>query len=157
MKKIALIVLTSALFTGCASVQMESKETSDKAKEFAPPTAGNSGLYIYRDGFIGKALKKDVMVDGKCIGESAPDVFFYTEVSGDKEHEVSTASEFTPNKLSMLFESGKNYFIRQYIKLGVMIGGADLELIPEEQGKAAVAKLAMAKPGTCSEYYVAPK
>ena len=45
MKKIAFVILLSALFTGCASVKMESKEDSAKAKQFAQPQAGNSGLY----------------------------------------------------------------------------------------------------------------
>jgi len=48
-----------------------------------------------------------------------------------------------------MFDAGKNYFIRQYIKMGALVGGADLELIPEAQGKEAVAKLGMAAPGTC--------
>ncbi|WP_399679556.1 DUF2846 domain-containing protein [Xenophilus sp.] len=150
MKKIAFIALASALFTGCASVQMESQEASDKAKQFSAPSAGNSGLYLYRDSAVGRALKKDLRVDGKCIGESAPDVFFYTEVAGNKEHVISTESEFSPNTLTLLFEAGKSYFVRQYIKLGVFVGGADLEVIPEAQGKEAVAKLELATQGTCN-------
>jgi len=150
MKKIAFIALASALFTGCASVQMESQEASDKAKQFSAPSPGNSGLYLYRDSAVGRALKKDLRVDGKCIGESAPDVFFYTEVAGNKEHVISTESEFSPNTLTLLFEAGKNYFVRQYIRLGVFVGGADLEVIPEAQGKEAVAKLELATQGTCN-------
>ena len=49
-----------------------------------------------------------------------------------------------------MFEAGKNYFIRQFIKIGVFIGGAGLEQITEERGKVAVTKLEMAKPGRCS-------
>jgi hypothetical protein len=30
------------------------------------------------------------------------------------------------------------YFIRQYIKMGLVVGGADLEQVTEEQGKIAV-------------------
>ena len=149
MKRIALVVLTSALFTGCASVKMEGAETTAKAKQFAPPAAGNAGLYVYRDSFVGRALKKDILVDGKCLGESGPDVFFRTEVSGGREHEISTESEFSPNTLKLMFDAGKNYFVRQYIKMGAFAGGADLEVIPEAQGKEAVAKLGMATPGTC--------
>lgn len=150
MRKIVFVILLSALFTGCASVQMESKEDSAKAKQFAQPQAGNSGLYIYRDSFAGKALKKNIWVNGKCVGESAADVFFYTEVAGGKEHSISTESEFSPNTMMLLVEAGKNYFIRQYIKMGVLVGGAGLESISEVEGKAAVAKLELAKPGTCS-------
>jgi len=152
IKKLATIaVVTSAFFiSGCASVNMTSKKESNKAKEFNTPSQGNSGVYIYRNSFFGKALKKDIWIDDKCIGESAPDVFFYTEVEGNKTHKIDTESEFSPNTLEMMFIAGKNYFIRQFIKLGVFVGGAGLEEVPEEQGKTDVAKLEMAQPGTCS-------
>ena len=147
----ALIVATGLLISGCASVEMATMAESAKAKEFNPPSQGNAGVYVYRDSFVGKALKKDIWIDSKCIGESAPDVFFYTEVEGGKTHKIDTESEFSPNTLEVLFETGKNYFIRQFIKLGVFVGGAGLEQVPEEQGKKDVAKLEMAKPGKCSE------
>lgn len=151
-KKItSLALIAGALFiSGCASVDMASKEESAIAKEFNAPSQGNSGVYIYRNSFIGKALKKDIWIDGKCIGESAPDVFFYTEVEGNKIHKIDTESEFSPNTLEMMFIAGKNYFIRQFIKLGVFVGGAGLEEIPEEQGKVDIAELEMARPGACS-------
>ena len=91
------------------------------------------------------------MVDDKCIGQSAPDVFFYEDVKGNQEHKISTESEFSPNNLLVKAESGKNYFIRQYIKMGVFVGGADLELMQEEEGKKAVSELEMATKGTCSK------
>jgi len=151
MKIVSVVMLTATLLiSGCASVDMASKAESAKAKEFKLPNQGNAGVYVYRDSFVGKALKKDVWIDGKCIGESAPDVFFYTEVEGGKNHTVDTESEFSPNTLELMFEAGKNYFIRQFIKIGVFVGGAGLEQIPEEQGKIAVAKLEMAKAGKCS-------
>ncbi|HJW55364.1 MAG TPA: DUF2846 domain-containing protein [Burkholderiaceae bacterium] len=151
MKTVSVVTLTATLLiSGCASVEMTSKAESAKAKEFNPPSQGNAGLYIYRDSFVGKGLKKDVWIDGKCIGESAPDVFFYTEVEGGRNHKVDTESEFSPNTLELMFEAGKKYFIRQFIKMGVFVGGAGLEQIPEEQGKIDVAKLEMAKSGKCS-------
>ena len=151
MKIVSVATLAATLLiSGCASVEMASKTESAKAKEFNPPGPGNAGVYVYRDSFVGKALKKDIWIDGKCIGESAPDVFFYTEVEGGKNHKVDTASEFSPNTLELMFETGKKYFIRQFIKMGVFIGGAGLEQIPEEQGRIDVAKLEMAKSGKCS-------
>lgn len=147
--KIALVALSATLMTGCASVNMASKEESDKAKAFQAPSAGNAGLYVYRNSFVGKALKKDLWVDGKCLGESASDVFFYTQVEGGKTHKLETESEFSPNALELFMEAGKNYFVRQFIKLGAFVGGADLEQMAEEQGKTDVAQLAMAQPGTC--------
>lgn len=145
-----LAVTASLLFTGCASVNMATKQESAKAKEFKNPTPGSAGVYIYRNSFVGKALKKDLWIDGKCIGETAPDVFFYTELAGGKTYKFDTESEFSPNTLQLMLAADKNYFVRQYIKMGVFVGGAGLEQIPEEQGKKDVAELEMAMPGKCS-------
>lgn len=150
-KKIVLITSVAALFAGCASVPMESTEKTEMAKKFNPPSNGNSGLYIFRSGSFGGALKKDVWVDGKCIGETAPDVFFYEEVQGNNSHKVSTESEFSPNELVLKTERGKNYFIRQYIKMGAFVGGAGVELVDEVEGKKNVTELDMAKKGRCSK------
>ena len=139
------------LLSGCATVPMVGKERADSAKTFDLPSEGNSGLYIYRAGSFGGALKKDVWIDGKCIGETAPNIFFYEEVLGDQEHKVSTESEFSPNDLLLKTDAGKNYFIRQYIRIGVFVGGAGLELVDEEKGKKAVQELEMALKGTCSK------
>lgn len=150
-KKIALIACTAALFTGCASVNMASPGESEKAKQFAAPSEGNAGLYVYRNSLVGKSLKKDVWVNGECLGESASDVFFYREVAGNQKHKVETESEFSPNALEVFMETGKNYFVRQFIKMGMFVGGADLEQIPEAQAKADIAKLDMAQAGNCGK------
>ena len=150
-KRTALVVLIIALLSGCASVPMQSPETSAMAKQFNQPSSGNAGVYIYRSGSFGGALKKDIWIDGVCIGETAPNVFFYKEVQGDVEHKISTESEFSPNDLLVKTESGKNYFIRQYIKLGVFVGGASVELVDDAKGKEQVSKLQLANMGNCSK------
>lgn len=150
-ERLLFVVSLMALFSGCASVPLESKERSETALKFNQPPPSKAGLYIYRSGSFGGALKKDIWVDGKCIGESAPNVFFYEEIQGDLEHKISTESEFSPNDLIVKTDSGANYFIRQYIKLGLFVGGAGLEVVDEEKGKGEVTKLKLAKSGTCSQ------
>lgn len=150
MKARAVVALGAlVVFSGCASVEMADKTASAKAKEFNAPRQGQAGLYIYRDGFAGKAIKKDLWVDGKCLGEGASDVFFYTEVEGGKVHKIDTESEFSPNSLEMSFESGRNYFVRQFIKMGFLVGGTRVEPVTEDIGKKAVVGLEMARPGKC--------
>jgi len=141
-----------SIYTGCASVPMSSIEDSSKAKRFDPPSEGHAGFYIYRkDTVVGAALKKDVWIDGECIGETAKGIFFYEEVEGDKVHKVSTESEFSPNDLIVDTNSGNHYFINQYIKFGAFVGGANLELVSESEGKSEVASLKMAKKGSCGK------
>lgn len=77
--------------------------------------------------------------------------FFYEEVKGNAEHKISTESEFSPNDLLLKTENGKNYFIKQYLKLGVFVGGANLELVNEKEGKEDISELEMAIKGTCSK------
>jgi Protein of unknown function (DUF2846) len=150
-KKLVLLVIALSFFAGCASVPMASKEESKQAKSFALPSGDNAGVYVYRSGGLGGALKKDVWIDDKCVGETAPNVFFYELVKGGQEHKISTESEFSPNDLLLKTESGKNYFVNQYMKFGVFVGGANLELVDEDKGKKEVAKLELAKAGTCSK------
>lgn len=151
LKKAVLLGALAILVTGCASVPMESKQASDDAKRFVPPAQGQAGLYIYRGGGPGTALTKALWVDGKCVGTTAPNVFFYEQVKGDQEHTIATQSEFSNNELTLAMQSGINYFVRQYIKMGVFVGGANLEVVNEADGKAAINDLEMATKGKCSQ------
>ncbi|MGF1724030.1 DUF2846 domain-containing protein [Photobacterium nomapromontoriensis] len=142
------ILLTAAfllsMLSGCATVPMADSKDDALAKSFPTPPAGQSGLYIYRDSVVGAALKKDIYVNGEIIGESAPQVYFYKVVPAG-ENVLSTESEFSDNYLSIITEPEKNYFIRNYIKLGLFVGGANLEQIEETKGKEAVLGLKRAK------------
>jgi hypothetical protein len=149
--KYLVIIIASVVMVGCSTVPLEPKNISDNAKAFSLPPAGKSGIYVYRDSMFGAALKKDIWIDNKCLGESAPKVFFYKDVKGNTTHIISTESEFSPNKLVINTKAGKNYFIRQYIKMGVFSGGADLEQINEDEAKKAISNLDMAKQGTCAK------
>ncbi|NOH21630.1 DUF2846 domain-containing protein [Vibrio europaeus] len=148
------LFLCSALLlalSGCASVPTVDTEVSQHAKSFPAPQKGNSGIYVYReDAFVGAALKKFVYVDGECIGETAPGVFFYHEVKGNQEHIISTESEFSENYVTLFTDEGRNYFVNQYIKMGVFVGGAGVELVDETHGKSQVLKTEMAQNGNCS-------
>jgi len=86
---------------------------------------------------MGAGLTKSVYVDGVILGETAQNTFFYKEILPGK-HEVETESEFSNNSITFQAEGGRNYFIKQYIKLGVFIGGAGLTLVTEENGMEEV-------------------
>lgn len=147
---VALLVVVSCM-PGCASVPLQSSKVAASTKEFTLPQSDKAGLYIYRSTFGGQALKKDIWINGECIGQSANNVFFYREVPGDREHTLATESEFSPNELKIMVQSGKNYFIEQHIKFGLFVGGADLEIIDPETAKKIITKLGMAVGGDCSK------
>jgi hypothetical protein len=139
------------LLSGCASVPTADVAKTNAVKKFESPKSGNSGIYVYRkDSMVGGALKKDIYIDGKCVGESAPGVFFYSEVKGGQEHTIGTESEFSPNNLTIFTKEGQLYFVEQFIKMGVFVGGADVQSVGEEAGKEEVLKADLAVQGTCS-------
>lgn len=135
--KIAAAGLLLAVLTGCASVPMADEADDAAAKTFAPPPADKAGVYIYRNSSFGGALKKTVFVDGESIGETGPKTYFYTLLEPG-ERKLSTQSEFGENDLVLQAQAGKNHYVRQYIKMGVIVGGAGLELVDEEEGQAGV-------------------
>ena len=167
LKKIGMLVLFSTLAAGCASVPMESLERTTAAKNFNPPSEGSSGLYVYRNTSFGAHKKGDVWVDGKCLGATAPSVFFYEEIEGGKILNISSTWDFKLNAsetylknhgpqkgLNIQVKSGMNYFIQQNINLG---GAGSFKLVDEERGKEEVSKLDMAAKVGCGrvqEVYV---
>ena len=139
-----LALLFSAYLTGCASVPMASSEEDSQRKQFSPPSQGMSGVYIFRDSNFGAALTKMLYIDDQAIGATAAKTYFYKEVKPG-EHKLSTQTEFGNNDLKIKTEGDKNYYVRQYIKMGAFVGGANLEQVSEEEGKNGVRECRLAK------------
>lgn len=142
--KLLSVGLLGLFLVGCASVPMESVEKDQQLKAFPEPPKGQAAVYIYRDSWMGKALKKDVTVNGKKLGATANKVFFYEPIMPGPTL-VQTESEFSDNTLEFNAVEGMNYFVRQYIKMGAFVGGAGLELVDEVTGKKHVLGTKLAK------------
>ncbi|WP_278491431.1 DUF2846 domain-containing protein [Acinetobacter gyllenbergii] len=152
----SLPFLIAVAFVGCASVPTANNQLNEQAKKLEAPSQGNAAIYVYRsNSAFGAALKKDVWIDGECLGETARGTFFFKEVSGNQEHTVSTESEFSPNHLVLKTESGKNYFVQQSIKMGAFVGGANVKLVDDETGKKAIREYQLAQSGKCSKPTIA--
>lgn len=134
-----LLLLATLVVSGCASVPMGPSDEDQALKQFPTPPQGMAGLYVYRDSFMGKALKKSVSLDGQLLGETANGVYFY-EVVEPGEHSLSTESEFSDNSIDFMADAGENYFVEQYIKMGIFVGGAGLNMVEKTEGMDAVRK-----------------
>ncbi|MBT7562658.1 MAG: DUF2846 domain-containing protein, partial [Proteobacteria bacterium] len=109
-KKIGLIlgVLILAVLSGCASVPMDTVEQDSIRKTFETPSDGKAGIYIYRDGSFGGALKKYIKIDGFPVGDTGPNTYFYVEVAPGS-HKVSTQSEFGENEVVLEAVAEQNH------------------------------------------------
>ncbi|MEI7842076.1 MAG: DUF2846 domain-containing protein [Gallionellaceae bacterium] len=135
--KILLLALATFAITGCSSIPMATKEQDATSKQFKTPTTGLSGVYIYRNGAFGGATKKTVSLDRAPLGETLTKTFFHREIKPGP-HIISTKSEFGDNELSFDAVEGENYYFRHYMKLGVIVGGAGIEAVNEQDGMKGV-------------------
>jgi hypothetical protein len=142
--KLFITMLGFAVLAGCASVPMDSPSADNALKAYPAPPADKAGLYIYRDSFAGQALKKTVKVDGEVIGETANRTYFYRLVNPGNRV-IATESEFSDNAIDLLAVAGQNHYVRQSINMGVFVGGAKLEVIPEATAQAHLQKCELAK------------
>ena len=153
---VATTLIFGALLTGCATVPMASLEDDKARKEFSNPSQDVAGLYIYRNSTFGGALKKTVYIDGEIIGESAPMTYFYRQIQPGR-HVLSTESEFSDNFFALDAKGGENYYVHQYMKLGVFVGGANLKLVSQEEGKKGVLECKLANSLNNDSLTFAPK
>lgn len=145
LKKVLMLLMlvVATCLSGCATIPMATEEQDLARKEFSQPAQDSAGLYVYRNTRLGGALKKNIYLDGEFIGETAPMTYYYLDINPGA-HVLSTESEFSDNSLEIDAKGGQNYFVQQYMKLGVFVGGANLELVPEEKGKEGVLECKLA-------------
>lgn len=148
MKKLSLdaymeksvILLAGALailLSGCASVPMASIEHDSQVKTFAVKP-GLSNIYIYRNEMFGAAIKMDVELDNKSIGQTVAKSYFALEVLPGKHTLISKAEN--DSVLDVNTEAGKNYFVWQEVKMGLIIARNKLQIVDEATGRAGIAE-----------------
>ncbi|MDD4978861.1 MAG: DUF2846 domain-containing protein [Gallionella sp.] len=142
-KRILLLALMTLSLVGCASVQMADPAKDAQAKQFtAKPDV--AGIYIYRNESMGAALKMDIDLDGKPLGQSAAKTYFYAEVQPGN-HKITSKTENTVD-LSIDAVAGKLYYVWQEVKMGVWSARSKLQLVDEATGQAGVNECKLAAP-----------
>ena len=128
--------LTAALFvTGCASVPMAPPEKDSAAKSFKT-SPGMANIYVYRNETLGAALTMPVTLDNVPVGETASKTYIYRQVAPGK-HVLTSQGKST---LTVNAQAGNNYFVWQEVKMGMVSGGSELQLVDAEKGQAGVAE-----------------
>lgn len=134
MKLIAAVIVSAAL-VGCASVPLGDVKQDEAAKTFAVK-GDKAGVYIYRNETLGAALKFDLTLDGKYLGQTASKTYFYQEVAPGK-HTLTSKAENT-DTLEFEAMAGKLYYVWQEVKVGLLTARNKLKLVDEAEGKQGV-------------------
>jgi hypothetical protein len=130
-------VLVVALASGCASVQMASAEQDAAAKSFAVKP-GKANIYVYRNENFGAAIKMPVAVDGRLVGDTAAKTYLVLEVAPGP-HTVVSKTE-NDASVTLIAAAGRNYFLWQEVKMGLVAARSNLQEVDEATGKAGVAE-----------------
>jgi hypothetical protein len=147
LSRIAAITAVAAvvLASGCASVQMASPE-ADKAAKSYTVKPGTANIYVYRNEQFGAAIKMPVALDGRLVGDTAAKTYLLLQVAPGA-HTIVSKTENDPS-ITVNAVAGRNYFVWQEVKMGMMSARSALHLVDDAQGKAGVAEcnLAAASP-----------
>ena len=114
---------------------MASVEHDTQAKTFAVKQ-DKANIYLYRNESMGGAVKMDVLLDGKPVGQTAAKTYMKLEVAPG-QHTLTSKAE-NDDVLNVNTEAGKNYFIWQEVKMGILYARSLLHLNDEQTGKAGV-------------------
>jgi uncharacterized protein (UPF0333 family) len=131
--------------SGCASVQMASPEQDAAAKSYAVKP-GKANIYVYRNESMGAAIKMPVALNGRLVGDTAAKTYMLLEVTPGS-HTVVSKTE-TDSTVTVKTAAGRNYFVWQEVKMGLMAARSQLQLVDDATGKAGVGecKLIAAQP-----------
>lgn len=133
--KVLLAGIALVLLASCASVPMASLDADEKAKQFRS-SSPKANLYIYRNEFFGHGIPMMVSVNGKVLGQTAANTYFYLQLNPGSYSLQSHTENVSEQKLQI--ESGRNYFIWQEVKMGMVSARSQLQEVDEKMGRNGV-------------------
>jgi hypothetical protein len=134
--RVAAVMLAASMLGACASVPMASPDADAHAKTFVAPGNGEANLYVYRDQTMGSAVKMPLLLDDVSIGDTGPHTYAFRQIQPGN-HTITSKAEKDAT-LQFTAEAGKNYYVRQEVKMGVWTARTGLELEDESTGENAV-------------------
>ena len=144
MKKTLLAIGAIALLlSGCASTSPEAPSHEDaKAKQFAT-IKGKSNIYLYRNESYGMAISMPLFLDGKSIGSTGAKT--YVKATTNPGKHILTSKAENDNALQLTTKAGKNYFVWQEVKMGIISARSKLKLVSDSEGKKDVRECSLIK------------
>lgn len=142
MKKLLIAAAVVVNLVGCATVNMGDAKQDAAAKTFVAPK-DKAAVYVYRNETMGAAVKMDVELDGKPLGQTAANTYLYKEVTPGK-HTITSKAENT-DTLEIDAKPGMLYYIWQEVKMGFGSARSKVQLVGEAVGKKGVLETKLAE------------
>ena len=108
-----------------------------KGKLFAPPM-DKASIYIHRHEFYRTGHTFPVLINGIQVGQNGPGTYLLVEVPRGR-YAIASHTQENSTQVTVDAEVGKNYFVWQEAKMGIMTGSrTELHIVDEQIGRAAV-------------------
>ena len=140
-KSLLVAVALLLLVSGCASVPMASKEEDAAAKSFRVPS-DKGRVYVYRNEFMGGAVKIPITLDRKLVGSTLKNTFFAFDVNPGT-HEVGCVGE-TPGTVTVDVKAGGAAYVWQEMKMGMWAASCAMHIMDEQKGQQAISECTLA-------------
>lgn len=135
MKIFALLLTSVLVFAGCASTPKGDPMVDSKAKNFRTNPNG-AYLYVYRNETMGFLYKMDVIVDNQLLGSNGAKNYMWIDLQPGL-HKISSVAENT-SVVEINVKPGKNYYVWQEVKMGIMSARTNVQQVDEATGQAGV-------------------
>jgi len=148
-KSFTALAASAVLLAGCASnaPAPATQAAAPVTATTAQPASDKAGLYVYRDG-MAITIDNNITLDGQCLGQSKKGGYFFVELPAGK-HKLETIALFKQNVIDLDMQAGKNYYVRHYLQFHVVAPYPNLEVMPENKARPAIAKLQPLENGRC--------
>jgi len=131
--KLLTLILIGSLLASCASTTQYVKFPDKQLDE------NFSRIYVLRPSSFGSAVKMSIYENDKLVGKLGPKSYLKWDIT---EEEIRLYSK-SENKdiLTIKPVLGKTYYIKQQVKMGIVIARTGLVEITEEEAKEKLKKL----------------
>ena len=139
-----LLLLAVLTLGGCASVRMGDTKQDAILKEFQVPKE-SAGVYLYRNELFGAAVRLDVAVNGRTIGETGAKTYLYFELSPGT-YTITSKGENT-DAVTVDISARSLTYIWQEVRMGFLYARTRLHVVSADEGKKGVLESSLAGTG----------
>jgi hypothetical protein len=139
------IALAALLVAGCAPLPMADAGSAAQAKTFTP-SPDRANVYLYRNQYLGGAIRMAITVDGKEMGITRGKTYVILPLEPGKHTLVSQGQTNLP--LTLVVAAGKNYFVRQAVTHNFFsfTYHSRLQLVDEATGRQGIDECELVAP-----------
>jgi len=113
---------------------------SEMKGKIAPLRSDEGRVFVYRDSSLGAAVTPSVAINGKIVGVSRSNGFFYSDLPPGN-YKISAETE-VERSLSFTLAAGETKYVRASMSFGILVGRLNFDLVNQAAGEEALQGLA---------------